>query len=636
VETLALESLDEAAAHELLRAVAQDLPLPSGTVQDILRRADGVPLFIEELTRAVAEQLAHAVSRPEPAAGEARDAAATDPTSAFRTPRVPASLHASLIARLDRVAEARPLVEAAAVIGREFDIGLLAQVLDRSAATLGPVLERLAEAELLQRRAAGGFRFRHALIQDAALGLLSRDGYRALHGRVAGAIEAGFPDAAVAMPQRVAHHWTEADRGPEAVAWWLRGADQAMARAAPAEALGQLRRAQALLQQMPETDAWMRQALDLELRIGNALLLQRGHGAPETGQAYDRALALSERLPGMPQRGVAMHGQWSHAWMGGRIGLSLERAAALLRLAEEGTNPAALTIGHSAMAHSLFMLGRFAEARASAEHSLRYHDPADRRRRHDVTLQTTVISTRVYGAWARMLLGDTAAVRDELDQTLAAAERSGVPFAEVNAAYAFGFFDCLHGDHAAALARLRDVQRLSAAQGVFFIELASRAMVGVLLGRLGDPASGLDQVRPAIAGARAANLVTLMPHFIGLDAELLALGGDPEGGLARVTEAIGLMQAAGTVWEAAPLHLLQGDILARLGQPAAAVAEYRAAQAIAAKQGAALFTLEVARRLAPLLPPAEARALLAAALAPYAAVGAPVVERAQGALAALA
>ena len=264
-----------------MRGIARDVPLPPAIARDILRRADGVPLFLEELTRAVTEQIAQGGST----AGAA-------PRRTTERASVPVSLHASLLARLDRLGEARQVAEVASVIGREFDAALLGPVLDREADELAPMLERLVESRVLQRRGGAGgetYRFSHALIQDAALGMLPRERYRSLHARVADIIEARFPESAAAQPQVIAHHRTEAMQPEQAVAWWQRGAQQAMRRGAMEEALVQLRRGIALLQALPESPAHAQAELDMQLLAGNALLSLRGHSALETGQAYDRA-----------------------------------------------------------------------------------------------------------------------------------------------------------------------------------------------------------------------------------------------------------------------------------------------------------------------------------------------------------
>lgn len=319
--------------------------------------------------------------------------------------------------------------------------------------------------------------------------------------------------------------------------------------------------------------------------------------------------------------------------MRGLIPLSLERAEALLRAAEESGDPAGLTIAHSAMAHSQLFRGRFRAAAESAARSLAHHDPADRARRHDLALQATVISTRCYGAWARMFLGRTLELRQELAMTLAAAERSGVPFAIANAGYALGLFEAEHGAEEAALAQLDTTARVCAEQEIGFLGLAAGAMAGLLAGRLGEPEAGLARLGEAIAGCRARGLFGLLPHLLGMGAELVARRGDPAGGLVHLAAAEAGMRAGGALWEEAPLLCRRAAMLDALGDAEAAELAWRAARDVALRQEARLFVLRAGTSLAEHLSrrgrAVEALDLLAPALRPFAGIEEPVLHRAR-------
>ncbi|MDO9707687.1 AAA family ATPase [Paracraurococcus lichenis] len=629
VERLNLAPLGEAEAAELVRNVARDVPLPPEAARDILRRADGVPLFLEELTRAVAEQIAQAGGGPEPARRRGGD----------RT-SVPVSLHASLLARLDRLGEAREVAEVASVIGREFDPALLALVLERDAASLEPVLARLVESRLLQRhgQAPGGtYRFRHALVQDAAMGLLPRERYRDLHARVADILEARFPEAAEARPQVIAHHRAEAMQPEQAVACWLRGAQQAIRRGAMEEALVQLRRGIALLQGLPESEAHDGAELDMQLLAGNALLALRGHGALETGQAYDRARVLAERLPGQPQLRNAMHGQWSHAWMRGAVGLAMQRAEALLAHAAARDSSGGLAIAWSALGHSQFLMGRYREAMASLDLARQQDARPERDRRYGLAAQVTVISTRCYAAWARAFTGRLGEARRDLVATLAAAEASRFPFAIAYGHYALGRFDYDGGSAEACIARLRQAIAFCEEHEIGYLAMASRALVGVLLGEQGDAAAGLELVRDCIRWNREAEALAFVSGFLGMEAELMARAGDTARALERIEEGLALMADCGTAWEQPTLLRRRGGIHRRAGRMEAAEADLRAAVALAEAQGAGLFRLQAAMPLAGLLAGTgrggEGHGLLAAALAPLDGEVEPVVLRARDLLA---
>ncbi|NOG72045.1 AAA family ATPase [Roseicella sp. DB1501] len=646
VERLALTPLAEPEAAELVRYVARDVPLPASITRDILRRADGVPLFLEELTRAVVEQIAQAggsaaggsAAGGGAAGGEPGNAPGLAPRRESERASVPVSLHASLLARLDRLGEARQVAEVASVIGREFDAALLAALLDRPAEALAPMLARLVESRVLQRHPGGlRYRFRHALIQDAALGMLPRERYRSLHARVADIIERDFPASAAAQPQVIAHHRTEATQSALAVGWWLRGAQQALQRAAMEEALVQLRRGIALLRTLPEAEAHDRAELEMQLLAGNALLSLRGHSALETGEAYDRARQLAERLPGQPQLRNAMHGQWSHSWMRGRMDQAAERAEALLAQAAVRGSGAALATAHSAMGHTHFLRGRFATAIASLDEALAQDARTAGERSAGLAAQATVISTRCYAAWARAITGRLPEVRRDLAATLAAAEASGFPFAIAYGHYAIGRFDYDRGDEEACITRLRGAIALCEEHEVRYLDMAAKAIVGLLLGRRGEVEEGLALVRECIAWNRSMQAMTFVPSFLGMEAELMSITGDTGGALARMETGFGLLAESGAVWEEAVLLRQRGEIRRMAGQPAEAEADLRAALRVAAAQGARLFGLHAAQPLAELLAAtgraAEARSILLEALAPFAGETEPVVRRARTLLA---
>jgi tetratricopeptide (TPR) repeat protein len=469
--------------------------------------------------------------------------------------------------------------------------------------------------------------------------MLPRERYRALHARVADIIETRFPESATTQPQVIAHHRTEAVQPEQAVGWWLRGAQQAMQRGAMEEALVQLRRGIALLQALPESEAHDRAELDMQLLAGSALLSLRGHSAQETGAAYDRARLLAERLPGQPQLRNAMHGQWSHAWMRGRVGLAMERAEALLAYARERESSGGLAIAWSALGHSQFLLGRFREALVSLELGLQHDARTERDRRYGLAAQVTEISTRCYSAWTRAFLGRLEEVRRDLAATLAAAEASAFPFAIAYGHYALGRFDYDRGDDKACIARLRGTIALCEEHEVRYLDMASKAIVGLLIGRRGDLAGGLALVRECIAWNRGVEALTFVPSFLGMEAELMARAGDTAGALGRMEESFALMAESGAVWEKAGLLWQRGEIQRMAGRLEAAEADLRAAVATAERQEAVLFRLHAAMPLARLLAATgragEGRAVLATALAPFAAEAEPVVLRARSLLAGL-
>ena len=262
ITLLNVERLSFERSVELVREVARDAPLPQQMVRDIARRAEGVPLYLEELTKAVAKSLAQAsASRAGP--GERQRGQRTS---------VPISIHASLLARLDRLGAAKGVAEVASVIGREFTFALLEPASGLGRESLADGLDRLVEAGIVERIRGGPdfFRFRHALLQDAAYGMMTRDLRRGWHRRIAEILEQALADNAAGRPQLLAHHWSEANEPRKAAAWWLYGARQTLEHLAPAESLAQVERGLAELEHLPDdAERWQ---TEVELQLWPATL----------------------------------------------------------------------------------------------------------------------------------------------------------------------------------------------------------------------------------------------------------------------------------------------------------------------------------------------------------------------------
>jgi len=286
-------------------------------IDEIIERTDGIPLFVEELTKAVLE-----------AAGEGNGAniASAAPLSRLA---VPASLHASLMARLDRLgASAREISQVGAAIGREFSHELLAPVAQKAETELHVALDRLTGAGLVLRRGIppqATYLFKHALVRDAAYGSLLRSQRRLIHGRIVGILEAQFPETVAAEPALLAQHCTAASLTETAIGYWLKAARQAMARSAMVEAIALLHKGLELTPGLPDGASRQAHELDLQIALGQALIASKGYTAPETVDAYARARELSERLGGPPQIGSVIDGQFNVAFFRGDLRAALRR-----------------------------------------------------------------------------------------------------------------------------------------------------------------------------------------------------------------------------------------------------------------------------------------------------------------------
>jgi len=385
--------------------------IPATIRQDIIERTDGIPLFVEEMTKAVLEAEGEG-------AAERAVAAVPSPTLA-----VPASLHASLMARLDRLGAAKEVAQIGAAIGREFSHALLAAVVGEPEAELGSSLDRLTNAGLLFRQGVAPhatYLFKHALVQDAAYGTLLREPRRALHARIAEALESQFAEVAEAGPELLARHCTEAGLIEKAADLWGKAGQKSLSRSALFEAAEQLSRALAHIAALPGTPALRREEIKLQVALITPLIHVKGYAAPETKAATERARLLIEQaevLGEPPEDPLLLFSVLYGFWVANFVAFNADVCRGLARqflavAAKQGT-AAPLMIGHYIMGNSLLFRGDLAEARthydkADALYAPNQHRPLATRFGQDV--RVAVLSFR---SWVLWFLGyPDAALRD--------------------------------------------------------------------------------------------------------------------------------------------------------------------------------------------------------------------------------
>jgi predicted ATPase len=376
VTSLTLNRLGEREAAAIISRLVGNKALPADVLAEIVERTDGIPLFVEEMTKAVLEAESE---------GAARRVAATVASSALA---VPSSLHASLMARLDRLGPAKEVAQVGAAIGREFSHALLAGVAGKPDAELGSALDRLVAAGLLFRQGTppyATYLFKHALVQDAAYGTLLRDQRRALHARIAETLESGFADIAEKQPELLARHCTEAGLIEMAADCWGKAGLRSLDRSALVEAIEQFTHALAQTATLPSTPALRREEIRLQIALIPPLIYVKGYSAPETKAAVERARFLMEQAEALGESPedtmllfLVIYGCWV-ANLGAFNGDALrELATQFLTLAEKQQATVPLMIGHRIMATSLLYAGHIAEGRAHFDRALALYDPAHR------------------------------------------------------------------------------------------------------------------------------------------------------------------------------------------------------------------------------------------------------------------
>lgn len=358
-------------------------------MNNIIERTDGIPLFLEELTKAVLETVqVRAV-----------------PTGSLA---VPATLHASLMARLDRLGPtAKEIAQVGAAIGREFSYELLAATTRLSEAELQEGLGRIVDAGLVFQRASppqARFLFKHALVQDTAYSTLLRGPRQALHAKIADALEQKFPRVAETQPELVAHHFTEARMLERAVAYWCRAGQHSVAKSAFVEAIGQLRRGLLLIADLPDTCARKQQELDLQVTLAAALRFPKGYAHWEVSEALGRArsLILETQGAGTIAEFAMLSGLVGVNYIGGASKVALQQAKEFLSLAQSLTQPELLLMGHQLVGMTMIVTGDFPAALSHLECAVELYKPEEYRElalRFGADPGIRALSIRAWALW---------------------------------------------------------------------------------------------------------------------------------------------------------------------------------------------------------------------------------------------
>jgi predicted ATPase/class 3 adenylate cyclase len=359
VGSLALTRLGRRDGARMVKRVVGAKVLPAEVSDQIVAKTDGVPLFVEELTKAVIE------SGLLTDVGDHYELRGSLPPLA-----IPATLHDSLMARLDRLAPVKEVAQLGAVIGNEFSQELLAAVADRPVEQLRSALDQLVASELVFRRGElldAIYTFKHALVQDVAYGSLLKSRREQLHARIARVLEDRFPETAAIRPELLAQHYTAAGVRDRAIEYWQRAGQLATERSSDLEAIAHLNRGLELARMLPERVLSARLELKLQVALGEPLVAVKGYGSPEAGATYARALTLCRELDDSLHLFPAIFGLWHFYYGQAEFYRARDLGNELLSFAERCADPSLLVAAHQALGQSLYNLGKFAAARKHLE-----------------------------------------------------------------------------------------------------------------------------------------------------------------------------------------------------------------------------------------------------------------------------
>jgi predicted ATPase len=605
VTVLVLNRLDRRDRAVLVTQIAGGKALPDDVIAQIVERTDGVPLFIEELTKSVLES------------GLLREAENHYVLDGPLPPlAIPTSLHASLLARLDRLASVRPVAQIGAAFGRWFRYTSLRAVSGLPEDELQASLARLVAAELVFQSGIppdAVYTFKHALVQEAAYGTLLRDTRRQLHGQIAEALEAIFPELIDSQPELFARHYTEAGLIPESISYWSRAARRSAARSAMPEAAAQYQKALDQLALLPDSPERQRQDLEILSSLGAVLLVVKGYAAPETGHAYARARELWEQL-GSPSEFLHVpYGQSSYHVHRGELDFARGLDEGLLRLSRQRNDSAGLILGHLSSGRNLMVTGKFATSRSRLEAVLALYDPISHRSLGHLHPLTT---SQAYLGNVLFCLGfpDQALARSSA--AIAEARRLAHPQSLAVSLAIGARLLALVGENTALDEQAHQLVEVATEQGFSMWRAQGTIYRGWAKLKNGDVAEGVSLLRSGSEAYCATGAVIWMPHYTALLAAACQIAGQIEQAADLLDDALQTVERTGERWLEAELYRHKGQLLLRQGHTVAAAEElYRKGLSIAEEQGAKLWELRAAASLARLRRdqgrPAEARDILA-------------------------
>ncbi len=555
---------------EETRAIVRDRlgpGTPEITIDALADRSDGVPLFAEELARAVSEEVADAYGRD-----------------------VPTSLYDSLMARLDRLGPVKAIAQIASAIGREFSFDMLKEVSGYTVTDLVPALARLDDAELVITRGlapASSYQFRHVLVQQAAYDSMLRRRRIQLHRQIAVTLTRRSGEGESVAPELLAHHWTEAGEAREAIAAWQIAAQLSAARSAYAETSAHYERALALLDQLRDELDLVQKELVLQLGLTDALQMARGFGAPETIAAANRAKKLSEYL-GDPQfRLRTLYNLWGTSMSSGEIMSSQVLADELVMLAHEIGDEQSACEAHIAQAGSLYNRGRLVEALDQAEAVFDRSPEA----LAEVVPASGVVQAALYGGAAAAALARIDRAHRFLAEIVSVERRTDSdPIAQILAKLSQSVVSVWLRDFDMVRTSSERLHEVGTQLGIDIIVGWAQIYGGWAEAMIGD-ASGVDRISAGLARHVAARQRLGLDHSLGLLAESQLMAGRVGDSFATVADALLLPDQGVQIQHTCELLRLRAELRAISGEDETAKADFRAALEMAKNMDAGLLEL---------------------------------------------
>ena len=613
--SLTLNRLGESEVAVIIERLVGNKELPADVMAEIVERTDGIPLFVEEMTKAVLETESE---------GEAQRTAAAVPSPARA---VPASLHASLMARLDRLGPAKEVAQIGAALGREFSHALLAAVVRKPDEELGSALDRLTAAGLLFRQGVpphATYLFKHALVQDAAYGTLLREPRRSLHARIAETLESQFAEIAESQPELLARHCTEAGLIEKATGLWGKAGQRSLERSALVEAIAQFTRALDLIAALPATPALRREQIRLQVALIAPLLHVKGYAAPETVAAEERARLLIEQAEALGETPddplllfLVLYGFWTANYVAFNGDICRDLAVHFLALAEKQNATVPRVIGHRIMGPCLTIRGDIVEAQGHYDRAITLYNPTEHRHlatRFSADASVVILTHRAFNLW---LLGYPATALRDADDALKNAREIGQAASLMFALYFVARFHVFCGNYSVATALAQELFALADEKDAQIWKAQGTLCKGWILALTGNTSEAIRQITIGIAAYRSTGSTLNLPAHLSYLALAYADIGQFDDAWRCIREAISASDATKERWFEAEANRIAGEIARKSPEAdtAKAVEYFERALAIARRQQAKSWELRAAMSMARLWrdqgKPQQARELLA-------------------------
>jgi len=609
VSVLPLTRLGRRDGAAMVDQIAGAKALPTEVAVQIVAKTDGVPLFVEELTKTVLEL------------GLLKDSGDRYELSGPLPPlAIPATLHDSLLARLDRLAPVKEVAQIGAAIGREFSHDLLAAVCPLPEQRLNDALEQLVSSELLFRRGRppnATYTFKHSLVQDTAYQALLKSKRQQLHSQIAKALEERLPEQALNQPEVLAYHFTEGGLTRQAVGYWLQAGERAIRHSAHIEAIAHLSRGLDLVSHLPAASERAGCELDLLVTLGPALISAKGQSAPEVEANYAKARALCVEVGDRARLFTALRGLYIFHLVRGQLGTAIEVGQQLLELAEMSGDSGDVVEAHRALCTTWMYDGQLSRALSEGQRGLALYDPSAHGAHAYRYGLDPGVALSAYTAWTSWFLGFPTAALEGAEDACTRALASEHPYTLAQALVFACYVHQARGDPRRTIQRADSALIVAREQGFPVWAALVTTLRGWCLAALEKGSGGLEQLRSGLAAYRSTGAKIAETYLLTLLAEVEAGLGHTGRALATIDQALRVVASTGVrCWEP-ELHRLHGQLLLRHNRVAERAAEdsFHKAIALARTQEAKSWELRAATSLARLWAEqgkrAQARDLLA-------------------------